>query len=220
VRRGGTRVETKASPVRRGLGAAFALALVVLIFAACGGSAGPGVASVAHHAENFSSTGKSATGSPPTNQNAGGGASGPTIGMGGVTVKYSACMRAHGLPNFPDPNSEGQVSISNVNPNSTTFADAQRDCGRFSASGASGKPPSAAQQAKILANALKFSVCMRAHGVPNFPDPTTGPNGSGVALRISKGELNANSSEFQRAQKACGAPFSKHASSTQTFGGP
>jgi hypothetical protein len=32
-------------------------------------------------------------------------------------------------------------------------------------------PLTAAQQQRITAQALKFVACMRAHGLPTFPDP-------------------------------------------------
>lgn len=124
--------------------------------------------------------------------------------MGGVTLTFAACMRAHGLPQFPDPNSQGDVTINDVNPNSSSFTDAQRACQKFA--GASGKP-SAARQAKLMANALKFSSCMRAHGVTNYPDPKPGPNGIGVSLSTNSADgIRPNSPVFRRAQRACQSP--------------
>jgi hypothetical protein len=66
------------------------------------------------------------------------------------------------------------------------------------------------------AKLAKFSQCMRAHGVPDFPDPgtnggivihgdtggATGPAGSSASG--PPGDLNPNSPAFQKAQKACG----------------
>ena len=34
---------------------------------------------------------------------------------------------------------------------------------------------------------LKMSECMRAHGVPNFPDPTKGSGGEGISVLSSPG---------------------------------
>ena len=46
---------------------------------------------------------------------------------------------------------------------------------------------------------LTFSVCMRSHGVPNFPDP-----GSGGGIQITPGDgLDPRSPAFQGAQKQC-----------------
>jgi len=73
-------------------------------------------------------------------------------------------------------------------------------------SGNAGSPGSA--QAKGLA----FAQCMRSHGVPNFPDPTTNSGGglqiqatrragSGPSLKVNGVSVNAPA--FQSAQQAC-----------------
>ncbi len=69
-----------------------------------------------------------------------------------------------------------------------------------------GAPPSPAQQAQMQAQALKFSACMRSHGVPSFPDPQF--SGGHVGIRIQGGPgtgLDPRSPIFQAAQKACSA---------------
>jgi hypothetical protein len=199
-------------PKIRGVKRAFVLLFALVAgasFAACGGSTAPGVASLGHHSKGASTTGETTTGSggSPISPNPGGSnPSGATIGMGGVTLNFSACMRSHGVPNFPDPNSQGQINFSDSNPNSPRFLDAQKACGKF-ISGPSGKAPSEAQQQKMLANALKFAECMRSHGVANYPDPTTGPEGRGISMRLKVGQsgFNPNSSVFKNAQKKCQA---------------
>ena len=60
-------------------------------------------------------------------------------------------------------------------------------------------PPTPAQQAAQLAQALKFAKCMRAHGVTNFPDPGSG---GGLQFNSSSG-LNPNDPVFQSASKTC-----------------
>ena len=67
-----------------------------------------------------------------------------------------------------------------------------------------GAPPSPAQQAQTQAQALRFAACMRAHGVPRFPDPQF--SGGGVQFRVggpSGGGIDPSSPLFQKAQKAC-----------------
>ena len=50
-----------------------------------------------------------------------------------------------------------------------------------------------------IAGAAAFSSCMRSHGVPNFPDPS-----SSGALSIGPGSgIDPNSSTFRAAQQAC-----------------
>jgi hypothetical protein len=48
---------------------------------------------------------------------------------------------------------------------------------------------------------LKLSECLRAHGVPAYPDPVF-PAGGGIE-RPSVPGLNINSPSFQRAAKLC-----------------
>jgi hypothetical protein len=46
-------------------------------------------------------------------------------------LKYSACMRENGVPNFPDPvfsNGGAQLKITNIDPNSPQFVAAQKAC--------------------------------------------------------------------------------------------
>jgi len=46
-------------------------------------------------------------------------------------LKYSACMRQNGVPNFPDPvfsNGGAQLKITNIDPNSPQFLAAQKAC--------------------------------------------------------------------------------------------
>ena len=135
-------------------------------------------------------------------------------GWAGSAFNSPRCMRTHGMPNFPDPNGQGQVQMSGVNPQSPSFEAAQRACAKYSPNG--GKPPTAAQQQQAEAQALKFSECMRSHGISDFPDPQVSSSGGHVSIgiRISAGkssDLNPNSPQFQAAQKACQslAPFGK-----------
>jgi hypothetical protein len=127
-------------------------------------------------------------------------------------LKYSACMRAHGVPNFPDPNGQGAIqfgSSDGIDPRSAAFQNAQQKCAKYQGGG---HAPSPAQQAKAQAAALKFSQCMRSHGEPDFPDPEF--SSGGISIKISapgshagSSTLDPNSPIFKRAQKAC-APFS------------
>lgn len=113
-------------------------------------------------------------------------------------VRYSDCMRAHGVPNFPDPSPGGgfELRASGINQQAPAFVSAATACAKLQPGGSSPPPPiSAAQQAGMVANAR----CIRKHGVPNFPDPTFGPGGEGAGVIFS----GASSPAFQRAVKAC-----------------
>ena len=67
--------------------------------------------------------------------------------------------------------------------------------GNSSEAASSGGPESPA----VAADFLKFSRCMRSHGVPNFPDPTTG---HGIQFTSSSG-LDPASPAFKSARSAC-----------------
>jgi len=114
-------------------------------------------------------------------------------------VKYSDCIRSHGVPSFPDPSPGGGFPLrtSGINEQSPAFQSAQKACANLQPGGNSPPPPiSAVQQAGMVANAR----CIRKHGVPNFPDPTFGPGGEGAGVAFLG---NASSPAFQRAVKAC-----------------
>jgi hypothetical protein len=93
-------------------------------------------------------------------------------------------MRSHGIPNFPDPASSGQIpkeEIRQLGVSDSVLQTAQGACQRLWPYQA----PTQAQQRQQLADDLKFAQCMRSHGVPNFPDPTTVPPNGLVKFVIS-----------------------------------
>ena len=179
-------IHRRSRPARAGLltVAAAAVMGLSLIASGCGGSPGTPVAHVGSTATNPS-------GSPS-----------PAGSKSGDPAAFSACMRKHGVPNFPDPDSQGQLTIqggSGLNPRSPQFQSAQKACRKLLPNG--GQPDPKAQAA-FLKQALKFSQCMRSHGLPNFPDPK--PSSGGVGLVIGKNSgLDPNSPQFKTAQQAC-----------------
>ena len=48
-----------------------------------------------------------------------------------------------------------------------------------------------------------MAECMRTHGVPNFPDPTFGADGSVSQTNSKSSGVDASSPQYQAAQKAC-----------------
>ena len=127
-------------------------------------------------------------------------------------LEYSDCMRAHGVPNFPDPNSTGaRGPSSGMNPALPAFRAAAKGCAKLQPPGlAKGGPP--APSAAQLRAALAFAQCMRAHRVSQFPDPLTtapdGPNltlGRGIYFPInSTTDFQSPSPAFRQAARACG----------------
>ena len=120
-------------------------------------------------------------------------------------------MRSHGVTNFPDPSANGQLKIasnSGINLSSRAFNAAQSACRKLSGSGLTASGPSTPH---IMALFLAFSNCMRAHGITNFPDPTTSPpppapgrtvSNDGVYLFIPI-TTDVNSPLYKSASAAC-----------------
>jgi hypothetical protein len=112
-------------------------------------------------------------------------------------LEYSRCMRSHGVPNFPDPDSKGSLVLppggqGGVDPNSPQFKAAQQTCQDKLKSGQSTPP---AQDREKL---LTYARCMRSHGVPDFPDPD--PSGP---LVLDPNKVDPNSPQFKAADQAC-----------------
>jgi hypothetical protein len=198
----------------RALAAVAALAAAGVPIAGCGrGDSNPGVA-------NITSTSTSSPSSSTASSSGGGGSvlsgGGPSSGSpsGGAVqfangpnaLKFSVCMRADGVPNFPDPNAQGVIagkSAGGLDPNSPQFQKADKACAkRYISRG--GAAPSPAQRANEQASALAFSQCMRSHGEPGFPDPTFSSGGVAVKLVDGSGKaLDTNSPIYQKAHTQC-----------------
>jgi hypothetical protein len=126
-------------------------ACLALLAAACGGSPGSHVAQL----------GRSTTES-----------SSPSGGSAhDHALVYVRCVRSHGVPLWPDPESSGAFDKSKLTPNelgvgSSEIASAERACkSALPTYSAAPQPP------HIVAQALRFSRCMRARGATSFPDP-------------------------------------------------
>lgn len=131
-------------------------------------------------------------------------------------LKFSTCMRSHGVPNFPDPSGGGGIHISSgsgINPSSPAFTAAQAGCIKLLPGGGPGtQHPS--EQNKL--EMLEISECMRRHGVSGFPDPTlklpSNPNPAAYSLLEDRGgvvlavpsTISISSPAFQQAATACG----------------
>jgi hypothetical protein len=118
-------------------------------------------------------------------------------------LHFSKCMRSHGVPNFPDPSPGGGIQItpgSGPDPLTPAFQHAQESCRKLLPGG--GPRGGVPESAKLAL--LHHAECMRAHGVPNYPDPRF-PSGGGVESLIPE-NLNPSSPAFQTAAKACGGP--------------
>jgi hypothetical protein len=125
-------------------------------------------------------------------------------------LAFSNCMRASGVPNFPDLSSNrmliqgnGQtVSVNGVSFNAPAYQGARAKCQRDLPPS---PPASGSQQAQQTANGLRFARCMRSHGVPSFPDPKVVSHSGGNETVYLPG-VNSRSPAFQAAAKTCGGP--------------
>jgi hypothetical protein len=129
--------------------------------------------------------------------------------------KYSACMRDHGVSGFPDPSSTETPNSfgidgynfdvpANMDTQSPAYESAQKTCGNLINNGGGNGPPHPVSLANARSAALAHARCMRAHGVPNFPDPTVSSNGNGITESSGGGGMNPQSPAFQKAEKICG----------------
>ena len=123
-------------------------------------------------------------------------------------LAFAKCMRSHAVPSFPDPGAVtpsgparavfGIALPSTIDVGSPAFKSAIGACLKL-ATGAA--PKSGVSEDRRLA-ALRYSQCMRNHGVTNYPDPTF----VGVAEAekpLSAYGIDAQSPAVVRAQKAC-----------------
>lgn len=170
------------------------LALASLL-AACTKSQGQGVASLG-----------SKTGTTVQPGGAGNSGPAPSPALGAAQLKYSQCMRSHGVHAFPDPYADGGYPnnyMREINSNSTTYKDATKSC--QSLSQAAGMAPwTAAQMEAHQKLMLKIARCMRAHGITGFPDPDAS---GGFSLPTgAKSTIDFSSPQYARAAKACNGP--------------
>lgn len=117
---------------------------------------------------------------------------------GSGAVAFAGCMRSNGVSKFPDPGARSQKpSLQQLGVSSSRFQSAQRACQHLLPNG--GQPPNRAQLQQIGARGLRFARCVRAHGVPSFPDPaSTGRIPDPASVGVDQG-----SPAFRAANQAC-----------------
>lgn len=84
-------------------------------------------------------------------------------------VKFAECLRANGVPHFPDPDPSGESNFG-IDVSPKVFTKAVNACKAL-------KPPgalSAKRTPKEQAASLRFAQCVREHGVKDFPDSVSG----------------------------------------------
>ena len=113
-------------------------------------------------------------------------------------LAYAECMRAHGLPGFPDPQSDGTFNSTMQNRGDFAgprFQSANKSCAHLEGPGIT-----PAQQQQDTRQALEFAACMRAHGIASFQyQPPSGGHSAGLGAQGA----NPDSPQFLSAQQAC-----------------
>jgi hypothetical protein len=134
---------------RRAIWLLAALAAVSLLNAGCGSSA------TSHTASGGVATATTTKSTKPTTQE--------------QAVKFAECMRASGVPHFPDPDAKGDTNFG-VDVTPAVFGRAVRACKALEPPGALSSKRTPKQQSA----SLRFAQCVREHGVKDFPDPANG----------------------------------------------
>ena len=195
--------DDRTTTYRRSAGLAVLAVAAALALTACGGgSSSPHVASLASSSGSSTTTGS---------------ASSTTTGNGSSTTKppkadatrflneWATCMHGHGDPNQPDPVMGSDKTIQINIP-----GDAQSLSGAVHAGTAPcNRYLTAAQRAlrngqpfpqPSLVTEVKFAECIRANGVPNYPNPS-GPNGS--ETNFNGTGIDPNSPQVQNVTTYC-----------------
>ncbi len=206
---GGRRGRRRGWWIRAGL-----LAIVAgtcVLTAACGG-AGPGAPHVASlgHTSRSSGPGGSGPGTTPA-----GSARSPAK----LLEEWAACMRRHGDPGQADPTVDANkvihIDISPSIPGGDSGTTGQNGTGgpgtycitylteAANALGGNASSVKSPDQAALD----KFSACVRANGIPSFPDLRASSNG--FVMHLS-GNVNLNNPAMLRAEKLCGQKTGVH----------
>jgi hypothetical protein len=131
--------------------------LIGLITAGCGSNA-------SSETGTASSTGTTSTGTGTASSGAN-----TKLTARDKAVKFSECIRAHGVSDFPDPDAKNQVAYG-VSVSPAVWKQATTACKGL-------QPPgtlSSKRTPKEQSASLRFAQCVRDHGVKDFPDPVNG----------------------------------------------
>jgi hypothetical protein len=111
-----------------------------------------------------------------------------------AALAFSRCMRSHGVPNFPDPDPQGNFPPFQAGVSKQTANAAGAVCKHLLSRGGTATPQ---QRHEKLAFGVRVAECLRAHGYPSFPDP------SRLGSQSFPPGIDPNSSRFQTRETAC-----------------
>ena len=176
-----TRRRRRARPSAARTAAAITTVSLVLLTAACGGSppsAGSGGSANAGRSANYQ-----------------------------LGINYADCMRSHGVPKYPDPSGSNElanglpkVSVQQLEVSSSQYQAARSDCAHLL--------PNDGQQTQTQSeqdlDAMRgYARCMRAHGVPTWPDPTYDPTAGWGFDLVNVHGFDPNSTQTESKMDVC-----------------
>jgi hypothetical protein len=194
---------------------ALATLLTGVVLAGCGRSS---PSSTAASVSGASATAASVGGASATASRAASSGSTTSGRDGSGPLAFADCMRANGVPNFPDPKPGGGFQLgSGIDPSSPAFRAAQAKCQKFMPlpGGASSFSPQV--EAQALAQLRTVAQCMRRHGISDFPDPrATRPSNLGLGeyseitdymgvFLLFPATIDMQSPAWNQAAAACGS---------------
>jgi hypothetical protein len=147
--------------VRRTLWPLAVVVIAAVIAAGCGGTQSRSGSSTAAAVETSSSATAAQTSTASHTS---------TVTAREKAVKFSECMRANGVSDFPDPNALGDFPSYGVSVTPAVWTKAVAACKALQPPGTLSAKLTPAQESA----ALKFAQCIRENGVPDFPDPVNG----------------------------------------------
>jgi hypothetical protein len=126
-------------------------------------------------------------------------------------VAYANCLRSHGVTGV-SVGSGGAITINYQNMHMSTsggglptgislppaIESAAKACRGLAPGGSRIAAPNQAQQEQSLQQGLKYAACIRKHGIPNLPDPS-----SNDTFNLSGTGINPRSPQFEAAEQAC-----------------
>lgn len=151
---------------------------------ACSGANAPHVASLGKNSGNGSARTTTVPAGSPTQ----------------LLDEWAACMRSHGDPGQIDPTVDASKVIQITLGWAGGLGGANGACGTYLSAAQTALGGGTSSTSSDQATALRYAQCMRANGVPDYPDPT----GNNQAIHASSGgDLNPANPSYQAASTLC-----------------
>jgi hypothetical protein len=115
--------------------------------------------------------------------------------------EWAACMRSHGDPDQVDPTVDATKVIQITLGGNDGLRGEDGACGPYLSAAETALGGDTSPASSSEATALKFAQCMRANGVPTYPDPTG--SGNQTIHASSASDLNPANPTFQAASTLC-----------------